>query len=354
MSGGGGGGGTTQVEPWDQAKPFLQSAMQEAMNLYGNGQGFNPYGSIDPTKRVENFTRTIGFNPGEASIYGLDPNALTHGAITGVNPLNDMQRTAQQRMVGLAGGNTTALAEEGARALQRASNAGDMSIGNLYDTASGGSLNGNPYLEQQYGAASRGLTDQFETEVLPALAAQFSGGAGAHGSPDHQYWAGKAAGDLTNTLGDMRATMYGQNYQAERDRQQQAQQYLIGTGQSAAGQLPGIDEMLYGRQIQNINLLGQAGDMDYDIANQLTGRAMGQYGEMQAEPWQRLNAFSDVIYGNPGSSMGSQTGPEMSGNRLGSAAGGALSGAATGSMFGPYGMAAGALIGGAGGYFGGG
>lgn len=345
MSGGGdSGGGSTQIEPWDQSKGHLISAMNRADRFMNGGVGFNPLTSANG---VQAFRDYVGFDPGmQGNAYGLDPGQLQTGAITGVNPLNADQRAAQGMMRTLAGSDSSGLTNSAAGAFQNASNVGNYVMGGLGGTANGAYLNGNPYLEGQYNAAARGLKDDFKTEVLPALAAQFSGGAGAHGSPDHQYWAGKAAGDLTDTLGDMRANLYGQNYQAERDRQQQAQQFLVGTGQAAAGQLPGIDQALYGRQLQNADLMGRVGDMDYNVANALLGQQQSRYTQADMAPWNRLNAYSDIIYGNPGSSMGSTTGPEMSGNRAGSAIGGAMSGAATGGMIGgPYGAAIGGGVG---------
>jgi lambda repressor-like predicted transcriptional regulator len=516
MSGGGGGGGgdtTTQVEPWDDAKPYLKQAMQSADQLYDQGRGFRSWGNLTADGRQDHFLRAVGFNPQETNAYGIDPGSLTTGVITGVNPLNADQRQAQNMMRGLAGMNTSDLTVAGANTLQNAMNYGeavrpaigafangsfgqdtsnpymdrgtygmrelangqtgmgpnqyidktqralsDAAGGSYLDdananpymdknqqalnqTAAGAYLNGSPYLEGQYDAASRGLTDQFKTEVLPALAAQFSGGAGSHGSPDHQYWAGKAASGLVDTLGDMRSDMFGQNYQAERDRQLgaanqlqgadmqraglysqnwqqerqnmlssagqlqgadlqragmsadwenadlnrqlqaggqimsrdmqqaglyantrdanlnrqlQAGQMLTGQSQSAAAQMPGFDQALYSRQLQNIDLFGRAGDMDYNIQNQLTQRGQDQFAQNEQMPWNRLNAYSDIIYGNPGSSMGSQTqqGGGGGGSQMGSALGGAASGAALGGMMGgPWGAAAGGTLGLLGGYF---
>lgn len=473
--------------------PYSDQSPQERMLNFQSQIGFNPYGKnpfgLDPgslqtgiitgvnplnadQRNAQNMMRGLAASPSSkltnAGAYAAQ-NAMqvgeqvrgSMGAMAnggyGQDTRNPFFDRSDYGMIGFASGaNNTGsnqYIDRTQRALSDAAGGAYLDEANynpymnnnqeaLQQTAGGAYLNGSPYLEDQYQAASRGLTDQFKTEVLPALAAQFSGGAGAHGSPDHQYWAGKAAEGLVDELGDMRANMYGQNYQAERDRQMSAANQLQGsdlqraglysqnwqqerqnmlssagqlqgadlqraglsgdwrqqdlnrqlqaggqfmdrdlaqaglyantrdanlnrqlaagqalTGQSlsAAGMMPTFDQQLYNRQLQNIDLIGRVGDMDYNIQNQLTNRVQDLYSQSQNERWNRLNAYGDMVYGNPGSSMTSQTGPGASGNRLGSAAGGALSGAAAGSMIMPgWGTVIGAGIGGLGGYFAGG
>src|SRR5690606_10878889 len=85
MSGGGdSGGGSTQIEPWDQSKGHLISAMNRADRFMNGGVGFNPLTSANG---VQAFRDYVGFDPGmQGNAYGLDPGQLQTGAITGVNP----------------------------------------------------------------------------------------------------------------------------------------------------------------------------------------------------------------------------------------------------------------------------
>jgi hypothetical protein len=83
---------------------------------------------------------------------------------------------------------------------------------------SGSELGGNPYLDSMYGAASRGVVDNFRNAVAPSLMSQFSA-AGRTGSGANQGAFGQASQSLGNTLGDMGANLYGSAYESGRNRQ---------------------------------------------------------------------------------------------------------------------------------------
>jgi hypothetical protein len=67
---------------------------------------------------------------------------------------------------------------------------------------------------------------------------------------------------------------------------------------------------------------------------------------------QKLADFMNMVQGNyGGQSSSTQTGAQSYRNRWAGALGGGMSGAAAGSAFGPYGTAAGGLLGALGGWF---
>lgn len=95
----------------------------------------------------------------------------------------------------------------------------------LAGTASGDLLGGNPYLDAMYDRAAGRVTDQFNNEIMPGLNATF-GSAGRTGGGIHALMAGEAAGQLTDSLGDMAASVYGNAYESERGRQMDAASQL--------------------------------------------------------------------------------------------------------------------------------
>lgn len=164
------------------------------------------------------------------------------------------------------------------------------------DTLSGKFLGSNPYLDQTFNQAALATQGQ--------LASQFAG----HGRNVDQ-----SEGNRAQQLNDLATQIYGGNYQAERDRQQQT-----------LGMSP---------------MLGQAQYSDMD-------RLLG-VGQFQENYQQRLmdapgNAL-DQYLGRVSGNMGSTTRQTGSSNPLG----GALGGAMLGSQFlGPWGALGGGILGG--------
>ena len=132
----------------------------------------------------------------------------------------------------------------------------------LRDTISGANLHGNPYLDATFSDASSAVTDQFNNQVLPNIAAQFA--MAGRGDPTGQNLQGNAvstaAGNLTDSLASLSNQIYGGNYQSERDRQMQA------LGQM--GQLFGLaGDMWSGQQDRSVALQGQANQANIAAGN---------------------------------------------------------------------------------------
>ena len=153
----------------------------------------------------------------------------------------------------------------------------------LGQTAGGGFLGSNPYLDQLYETGAGRIQEQFEEQVLPGLAAQF-GAAGRTGSGAQALATGRAAGDVAGELAGLYGDIYAPAYEAERGRQIQAATGLgelgIGTGQLGLG-AGGLAGELYGAQAgAEAQRLGQAAD--YALGERGLGQqamqAAGQLG----------------------------------------------------------------------------
>ncbi len=252
----------------------------------------------------------------------------------------------------------------------------------LQQTAQGDYLNGNPYLDQQFGRAAQQVTDTFNRDISPGIAAQFSK-AGRVGSDAQGNVLQNAAGQVSDSLAGLSNDIYGGNYQRERDRQlsaasqlgnlSQAQQYL---GANVFNQLQGnnlaaagIDAGVYGQQLGQQNVFGglanSLANQDYVDIGQLKG--VGEHHDQRAqqaldarraqfnlEQQMKQQALRDYIAAASGhggtsssTSSGTHTGPPGNKpNPLTGAIGGGLAGYAAG---GPVGAA----LGGLGGFLGG-
>ncbi len=171
---------------------------------------------------------------------------------------------------------------------QRAMN--NPAVGTLDATLRGDYLYGGPGFNAAYGAAA--------DQIMPSVQSMFSR-AGRTGS-------GLAQGEMTKQLGNAFAGLYGQ----ERNNQMQALAMSPQIGYADADRLAGV------------------------------GAQREQYLQDQAmEPYQRLQMYQQGIQGNYG---GTQTTTQpLYRNRMA----GALGGAAAGATLGPWGAAAGGLLG---------
>ncbi len=127
---------------------------------------------------------------------------------------------------GLGGGETDALSQ--LMALMGGSSGTMTSANNLLNqTLQGNFLSpeSNPFLASQISAAQRPLIEQFQDVAMPRLISDFTRAGqrvGPGGSSAFDRSAALATRGLFNSLGDIATNLSGQNFQAERGRQQQA------------------------------------------------------------------------------------------------------------------------------------
>lgn len=203
---------------------------------------------------------------------------------------------SQQTLAGLQ--QQEQLATQANPILQQAQQAYGSSLGQIGQTAGGGFLNANPYQQQMMEAATRPITQQFSNQVLPGIASLYSK-SGRLGSGAMESALGQATEAYTRGLGDITGTIAGQQFQAERGLQQQAQ-----LGQAAlAAQAP----QMYAQQFLPSQTLMDVGAQREAIASQPLQEQMQRFSYSQQLPYQQLAGFLSSVYGSPMAGYGTQT-----------------------------------------------
>ena len=230
-----------------------------------------------------------------------------------------------------------ALAQQASPVLQQGQQSYLQGLQGLGATAGGQFLAGNPYQEAMMQAATRPLQQQFSNQVLPGIASLFSK-SGRYGSGAMANALGQSTEAYGRALGDITANLAGQQYQAERGLQQQAQAAQI----AAAAQAPSM----YAQQYLPSQTLAQVGAQREAIAAQPLQEQMQRFSFGQQLPYQQLSGYLSSVYGSPMAGYGTQTNAQNASTNktigaLGGALGGGLLGSAVGGLFGSSGLGAG-------------
>lgn len=292
MGMGGGGGSQTQTttsEPWSEQKPYLTKGFSEAEQIYNKG----------PSEYYPGQTYVDMSDPTQQGLQG-QINQAGQPTVTGA--ASDYTSNTLQ-------GNTdnpyAALLGSGA--------------GGLMDTASGANLTNNPYLDDAFNSAAGKLGEQFSDVVMPNIGAQF-GMSGGAGSALHQELATKAGGQFTDSLGDLATSIYGGNYNQERNRQEAARSGLMGTGaglygtgvqerMGAAGMAPGLDQAGY----LPSQMMQDAGQKYEAFGEKVLGDDINRFNFEQNAPLANLQDYMSMITGNYGGTSTSRASQSGSG-----------------------------------------
>jgi hypothetical protein len=184
--------------------------------------------------------------------------------------------------------------QAGVQALETRALAGNPLTGlaqqQLQGTLGGAYLGGNPFFQGAFAPAAQAAQTQFQSTLgdiasKSSLAGRY--GSGAMGNLQNRA-TGQYAQALTNTAGQLAY----QNYEAERQRQQQA----IG----AAPQLAATD-------YQDIQQLLAAGQLREGYQGQQLGADIQRFNFLQNQPQQNLQNYMSLVYGNPLGRVGSTT-----------------------------------------------
>lgn len=225
----------------------------------------------------------------------------------------------------------------------------------------------NPYLGDLWGQGSRQITDQVN--------AQFTG-SGRTGGAQH-------VDTLTRGLGDFTSQLYGQAYEADRNRALSAANSLAGFSSGDLDRLTGAygqagsfysDDRAADQRQQGIGLTatsmlpglrdyGASGDMDFLKIGQMLDEQrqarlddeVARWNFQQQQPRNDamfLSGLATGVGGLGGTSNSTSTQPRQRSNPFLGGLGGAAAGAQVGSMFGPYGAMIGGGVGLLGGLFG--
>lgn len=316
----GGGDTTTKTEPWSGQQPYLTAGFQQAQNLLNfGGPEYYPNATYTP------------FSPQTQMALNLGENRALFGSEFD-QPAGNVAMQAMQ-------GNSP-YTQAGLQSLW----GGSLGMQQLAGTANGQYLNANPYLDNMFGAAARATNTQYNNQVMPGVNATFGSG-GRTGSNAHQTALDMANQNYNNSMSDMAANIYGNNYQSERDRQLSASTGLGSLGTALASGYGSLGNQNYSQQMggaalgqqlaandwQNIGQLANIGQQVEGQSQNVLNDYMNRFNYYQNRPEQNLQNYVAAINGIPVN--GGQTSQSSDGGSpLTSALGGALTGGALGGM----------------------
>jgi hypothetical protein len=175
----------------------------------------------------------------------------------------------------------------------------------LQSTVSGNFLSGNPFFQGAFQPAAKAAETQFQ-QTLGDIASK-SSLAGRYGSGAMGSLQDRATGQFGQQLANTAGQLAYQNYEAERQRQQQA-----------LGMAPTMASADY----QDIQNMLQAGQIREGYTGQQQQADIAKFNFLQNQPQQNLQNYLSLVYGNPLGRVANQTtsGPSTFQNLLGLAA----------------------------------
>lgn len=280
------GGGTTSTntiqnsDPWSGAQPYLKDVMAQGQSLYRQGSQYAPFSTVTPYSPVTQ--------------QALD--LTTQRALNGSPAVN----AADSTVTGILNGRGFA---------------NNPANSTLQSIANGSTLNSNPYIDQNFNAAARGVTDQVNSVF---------GQAGRGGSGTNQDI-------LEKNLGDLSAQYYGHNYDTQIGSRDQALGLLsnnYNTNQGQQIQAGALSPVLAGQDYSDLQSLLGVGTSYDSMAQQYTQDALNRWNFTQQQPWANLQNYAGAVSGLGslgGTTTSSGTGTQPSDNSalfgaLGSAA----------------------------------
>ncbi|SCX36046.1 tail fiber domain-containing protein [Agrobacterium rosae] len=283
---------TTKTEPWDGAKGYLleqYAAMDKAIKE-GKPQVYTGKTEIDQSAATKDAQSMIEQTARAGSPLVTSAQNATNNITSGAafNPAGTTTLANGTKWQNAA----TGLQAQQAQALAGATN---PATAMLQQTASGGFLNSNPYLNDAIKNANQGLVDQFKTIRSPqmdsqaALAGRSGSGAAMSIRNDAET---QLAGQMSKQANDMMLANYtnerglmqgaqaqvGQNYNSDVGNAAAAAAALAGTSSgNNSAQMGAASGLISGQNAQaqtQLGAAGMAGDLrglDYADADRLAG-----------------------------------------------------------------------------------
>ena len=370
---------TQKSDPWSGQQPYLTDLYRTAQGIFG-GQGpqYYPGQTVSPFSAQQDMAmqliqgRALAGSP-------LNDAAQNQGQFTmgggylGASPGQgylDYSMYGENPMGGPSSGFTSGVMGQNPRV--------NPSYDYLSNTASGGMLNANPWLDKTFDQAASRVTDAFKNVTVPGINSQAAGGGGMFGSEAWRQLHDTAQTNLGDTLNNLATNVYGGNYANERGLQQGAAGQIQGAydaslnrGLGAANLAQGAYDTSMGRglsaagmsndafanernnMLQTMGLSPVLSNMDYadfdrlmGVGNQVQGQSQNLMNDQQnrwdfyntglGSPETRLQNYAGIVQGmNPGgSTTGTQTSPLYGQDPLMGALGGGMAGAGLASSLG--------------------
>lgn len=147
--------------------------------------------------------------------------------------------------------------------------------------ARGGQLGANPFLNSMFNAGTDAITRQFSNATAPTISSQFSA-AGRYGSGAHQAAMGQAEQALGNQLGNFGSNLYGNAYNSDLNRQQEA-----------IARAPMLGQTRYGDVAQMMGI----GQTQQQNSQQFLNSDINRWDFNQNQPLNKLNAYGQLLAG---------------------------------------------------------
>lgn len=364
MGGGGKQSSTQSTEPWSAAQPYLKDVYSQAQDLYNAG-GPTFWGGTANAPLTPEMQQAMGdiWNRATSGTPGLagaqaSTGAVASGAFTGSNPAYDF-------LMGSVYGGSQNPAMGYAQGL--IDNMGtNPAMQYMQQEASGQNVGQNPWLDATYKSAVDPLMKTYKESTVPALQSDYAL-SGRYGSNAMRTALSGEQDKLGSAASDLATKIYGGAYAQDRANQLAAQGQLsqaysqdIANRLNAGQFLSGVYDQGLQRQLYGAQMLGQLGQQDvtnmlnaagmvpglgqanYTDLNAALGVAQSGQDRSQAEqdlereryeynqqlPYNWLQNYAQLIYGNPGSQSGFGTTTATQRNSGGGLFGQILGGAA--------------------------
>jgi hypothetical protein len=203
-------------------------------------------------------------------------------------------------------------------------------------------LTANPFLQDAISATIRPTVDNTRENIMPTIATA-AGTGGAFGGTRQAFLEAAALRDTDRAVADTAAQMWNENFARERAIQTQVAPQML--------------QLANGLSMAKPQALLEVGNQEYQLDELTRQNDALKFEDSINRHWRAINPYIAALsgIGMPGGTS-TATGSSPGINRTGAAASGAVAGAAAGAPLAgaTYGLSIpiGALIGGAGGYFG--
>ncbi len=270
------GGTTTTEETSRMAAPQERNVyrgLDDMLSAYeGGALGYHGQRSPGMNAAMQNAMGTAAGGIGNPYMHAMQRFGL--GALGQGTDLSGAESSANQMMGGLG-----------------------LGMGGMGQTAAGGFLNANPFMDRAIQGAVNPMIDAYTNQIAPGIDATF-GGAGRGGSGLHLNAQLQGGQDLNRAIGDVSSRMYSQNYQSERDRMMGAQGALTGLAGQGIGALQGMQGLDLQGQGMGLNALsGLFGMQSQNLDNQFRAGQVGDQFAMRGrqDGIDAFNAQRDAI-----------------------------------------------------------
>ena len=314
------GGGTTQttgeVNPWEEATPYLKDILRQAENIYQSDVGtqYFPGSTVIPfapqSQQALDLTQARAFDlMGGSDLYGTAANTFGNAATGamgssygGPNLGLGIGSSYMNRGLGAGMGSAYDQLTPQADYLSdvRSSIGSDVmgQIGSQF-----GSMGRTGTSPGAQAAATRAFTQAYAPIAQSAAEAERARQLQAgESSLRREYGAGQA--DITRqqqAMADQQRRLYGAA-QADIGRGQQGRESMLARRMAGAGALPGIQGAMDQRIAGGIGSLADVGGAYEGLAGRNLQEQMDRFNFQQQSPYERLAAYSQMI--NPIAGMG--------------------------------------------------